>query len=97
MNLATAVGRLVLAGRELTRLAGFTQRVTDLIGVLKDLEQGKFIRTMVTSKEEVKNDPDAVPIIPNSGKIIYADHVIKFDKVPLVVCVLNTIILMSFY
>ena len=27
------VGRLVLAGREMTRLAGFTQRVTELITV----------------------------------------------------------------
>lgn len=84
MNLASAVGRLVLAGRELTRLAGFTQRVTDLVAVLKDLEQGKFVRTMVTSKEEAKPDPDAVPIIPNSGKIVYTDHLIRFEKVPIV-------------
>lgn len=35
MNLALAVGRLVLAGRELTRLAGYTARVTELQTVLK--------------------------------------------------------------
>lgn len=35
MNLAMAVGRLVLAGRELTRLAGYTARVTELQAVLK--------------------------------------------------------------
>lgn len=33
INLSGAVGRLVLAGREMTRLAGFTARVTELITV----------------------------------------------------------------
>jgi hypothetical protein len=47
VKLAEAIGRLVLSGREMTRLAGFTARVTDLIKVLKDLNQGKYVRTMV--------------------------------------------------
>ncbi len=34
INLATAVGRLVLAGRELTRLAGFISRMTEFIGIV---------------------------------------------------------------
>ena len=50
VKLAEAIGRLVLAGRELTRLAGFTARVTDLITVLRDLNQGRYQRTMVTSE-----------------------------------------------
>jgi ATP-binding cassette subfamily D (ALD) protein 3 len=47
VKLAEAIGRLVLSGREMTRLAGFTARVTDLIKVLKDLNQGHYVRTMV--------------------------------------------------
>lgn len=47
VKLAEAIGRLVLAGRELTKLAGFTSRVTELIDVLKDLNQGRYQRTMV--------------------------------------------------
>lgn len=77
VNLATAVGRLVLAGRELTRLAGFTSRVTELISVLKDLNQGKYTRTMVTNSSEM-------PLNPNSGKIIEKDHLIRFENVPIV-------------
>ncbi len=42
MNMALAVGRLVLAGRELTRLAGYTSRVTELQTVLRELNQGLF-------------------------------------------------------
>lgn len=48
VKLAEAIGRLVLAGRELTRLAGFTSRVTELMTVLKDLNNGRYQRTMVS-------------------------------------------------
>jgi ATP-binding cassette subfamily D (ALD) protein 3 len=47
VKLAEAIGRLVLSGRDMTRLAGFTARVTDLMKVLKDLNQGHYVRTMV--------------------------------------------------
>jgi hypothetical protein len=47
INLSSAVGRLVLAGREMTRLAGFTSRVTELMSVLDDLNAGYYERTMV--------------------------------------------------
>lgn len=50
VKLAEAIGRLVLAGRELTRLAGFTARVTELITVLRDLNHGRYQRTMVTNE-----------------------------------------------
>jgi len=78
MNMALAVGRLVLAGRELTRLAGYTARVTELQAVLKDLNAGIYQRTMVnkgvsTTARELK---------PNSGRIITQDHIIKFEACP---------------
>ena len=50
VKLAEAIGRLVLAGRELTRLAGFTARVTELLTVLKDLNNGRYQRTMVLNE-----------------------------------------------
>lgn len=50
VKLAEAIGRLVLAGRELTRLAGFTSRVTELMTVLKDLNSGRYQRTMVSNE-----------------------------------------------
>lgn len=78
MNLAGAVGRLVLAGRELTRLAGFTARVTELMDVLDDLNAGSYTRTMVSQPEGSK------ALVPNSGKLIEVDHLIQFTGVPLV-------------
>lgn len=75
VKLAEAIGRLVLAGRELTRLAGFTTRVTQLRSVLKDLNEGKYVRTMVAGSEN---------LVPNGGKLIFKDNIIKFDRVPLI-------------
>ncbi|GJQ71496.1 hypothetical protein Trydic_g11213 [Trypoxylus dichotomus] len=75
VKLAEAIGRLVLAGRELTRLAGFTSRVTQLRTVLADLNMGKYTRTMVAGSEH---------LVPNNGRLIFRDNIIKFDKVPLI-------------
>lgn len=41
VNLSQAVGRLLLAGRDLTRFAGYTHRVSELFDVLDDLNKGK--------------------------------------------------------
>ncbi|KJE92701.1 ATP-binding cassette [Capsaspora owczarzaki ATCC 30864] len=92
INLATAVGRLVLAGRELTRLAGFTTRMTDLMEVLHDLNHDRYKRTMVQSQQAgasataaaAQDNSGLPPVAPNAGKIFYQDHVIKFENVPLV-------------
>lgn len=41
LQMAQSVGRLVLAGRELTKLAGFTARIHEFGQVLKDLQEDK--------------------------------------------------------
>ncbi|XP_026474668.1 ATP-binding cassette sub-family D member 3-like [Ctenocephalides felis] len=79
VKLAEAIGRLVLAGREMTRLAGFTSRVTELIVVLKDLNNGHYQRTMVTDSTNAE-----VKLVPGSGRMVYKDNIIKFANVPLV-------------
>jgi ATP-binding cassette subfamily D (ALD) protein 3 len=98
VKLAEAVGRLVLSGREMTRLAGFTARVTEFMTVLTDLNQGHYVRTMVRNTGSilsvVANSTDdghpndrnqhPMPLIPGSGRIIFQDNIIRFDNVPLV-------------
>uniref|UniRef100_A0A8C2SY88 ATP-binding cassette sub-family D member 3 n=1 Tax=Coturnix japonica TaxID=93934 RepID=A0A8C2SY88_COTJA len=83
LRMSQALGRIVLAGREMTRLAGFTARITELMQVLKDLNSGKYQRTMV-SQEKGKRAVCSLPLIPGSGEIINTDNLIKFDHVPLV-------------
>jgi ATP-binding cassette subfamily D (ALD) protein 3 len=83
VKMAEAIGRISLAGRELTRLAGYTQRVTELIDVLDDVNKGVYKRTMVSGNSQDENKKQKA-LKPNSGKIIYQNNIIKFEKVPLV-------------
>ncbi|KAK0091950.1 hypothetical protein PV326_002479 [Microctonus aethiopoides] len=78
VKMAEAIGRLILAGRELTRLAGFTARVTDIRRVLDELNEGKYQRTMIS---DTKNSSIGHP---GAGRIIAQDNIICFDRVPLV-------------
>lgn len=81
VKMAEAIGRLVLSGRELTKLAGLTSRVTQLRQVLDDINNGKYKRTMV---ENNANGGPPMLLAPGAGRIIYQDKIIRFDKVPLV-------------
>ncbi|XP_064604426.1 ATP-binding cassette sub-family D member 3-like [Liolophura sinensis] len=84
VKMAEAIGRIVLAGREMTRLAGFTARVTDLIKVLDDLNKGHYERTMVQGENGRVTENNKMTLKPGSGKLVFQDHIIKFDRVPLV-------------
>uniref|UniRef100_A0A8D0DWY6 ATP binding cassette subfamily D member 3 n=1 Tax=Salvator merianae TaxID=96440 RepID=A0A8D0DWY6_SALMN len=83
LRMSQALGRIVLAGREMTRLAGFTARITELMQVLKDLNNGKYQRTMLSQEKDAEPDQD-MPLIPGTGRVVIADNIIKFDHVPLV-------------
>ncbi|GBP10403.1 ATP-binding cassette sub-family D member 3 [Eumeta japonica] len=87
VKMAEAIGRIVLSGRELTKLAGLTSRVTQLREVLADVNRGKYTRTMVEGSQVISaNGANGPPMIlsPGAGRIIYQDKIIKFDRVPLV-------------
>uniref|UniRef100_K3WXJ7 ABC transporter domain-containing protein n=1 Tax=Globisporangium ultimum (strain ATCC 200006 / CBS 805.95 / DAOM BR144) TaxID=431595 RepID=K3WXJ7_GLOUD len=92
IKLSEAMGRLVLSGRELTRLAGFTARVTEMMDVLTDLDSGRYQRTMVKSEDDDVDDDskgkttsaEGLGLHPNKGQLLHKDHVIQFEDVPLV-------------
>ncbi|XP_045764175.1 ATP-binding cassette sub-family D member 3 [Maniola jurtina] len=82
VKMAEGIGRLVLSGRELSKLAGLTARVTQLKNVLEDVNRGNYSRTMVE-----RHSNGTVPLMtltPGAGRIIYQDKIIRFDRVPLV-------------
>lgn len=84
INLSQAVGRIVLAGRDLTRFAGFTSRVSDLLDVLEQVNAGRYQRTMHEAKAEggVLKTIDQREL---KGRVVEAeDGDIAFDKVPIV-------------
>nr|XP_057916934.1 ATP-binding cassette sub-family D member 3a [Doryrhamphus excisus] len=83
LRMSQALGRIVLAGREMTRLSGFTSRITELMKVLKELNLGKYERTMVSQQEKESDTTERNLLVPGSGKIINRDNIIKFDHTPL--------------
>uniref|UniRef100_A0A7E4ZUY0 ATP-binding cassette sub-family D member 3 n=1 Tax=Panagrellus redivivus TaxID=6233 RepID=A0A7E4ZUY0_PANRE len=83
-KLAEALGRLALAGREMTRLSGFTTRVDQLMSVLKDLQEGRYERTMVSDNSATSSLTSSVKLTPGSGTMEIRDNIIKFENVPLV-------------
>lgn len=52
----------------------------------QDLNAGIYKRTMVTqsSIQAPEGEEENFPLVPNSGRIINQDHIIKFENVPLV-------------
>uniref|UniRef100_A0A668RW60 Uncharacterized protein n=1 Tax=Oreochromis aureus TaxID=47969 RepID=A0A668RW60_OREAU len=81
LRMSQALGRIVLAGREMSRLSGFTARIVELMKVLKDLNAGKYERTMVSQQE--KDAAEKLVLVPGSGQIINKDNLIKFENTPL--------------
>lgn len=51
INLAKAIGRIVVSYKDVQNLAGYTSLIHELDEVLKDLESGKFRRTQVNTLE----------------------------------------------
>lgn len=54
INLAKAIGKLVISYKEVQHLAGYTTLIYEMKEVLADLEKGKFVRTQVIDKQEVQ-------------------------------------------
>ncbi|CAG8840944.1 11661_t:CDS:2, partial [Racocetra persica] len=84
VNLSQAVGRLILAGRDLTRFAGYTARVAELFDVLDDVNNGRYERTIVNKDANEANTSKIVSQNDLNGKIVARDGVIIFEKVPIV-------------
>ncbi|RKP34197.1 ABC transporter transmembrane region 2-domain-containing protein, partial [Dimargaris cristalligena] len=81
-NLSQAMGRLILAGRDITRFAGYTARVSELFTVLNDVSAGKYERSMVEVEAMVTSG--TVDTRALGGHVVHQDGVIDFVHVPVV-------------
>jgi len=82
VNLSQAIGRLILAGRDLSRFAGYTSRLSDFFDVLNDVDQGIYSRYVKSKTEGAR-----VHIIDTNRlgyKVIRNNELIKFSNVPVV-------------
>lgn len=83
INLSQSVGRIVLAGRDLTRFAGFTSRVSELLEVLEDVSNGRYQRAMVSREAAGVNEIKTVDSNSLKGQTKEQDGMIAFENVPI--------------
>lgn len=89
LQLAGAIGRLVLAGKEVTKLTGYCHRVTRLQKVLNDLSHEQAVRKRFESSPDLERDLKLAELM-TSGKLIVGkedggpeENVIRFSGVNL--------------
>ncbi|XP_046731888.1 ATP-binding cassette sub-family D member 3-like isoform X2 [Silurus meridionalis] len=84
LSMAQALGRIILAGREMSRLSGFTVRISEIQDVLMDLNSGRYERSSIISAgEKAPENKEISILLPSTGDIIIADNIIRFEHVPL--------------
>lgn len=86
VKLAESLGRLLLAGREFSKLSAYSQRVTQLASAIEDNRKAKTSRPPTPLPINESGQPRTSTPIPGSGIIEYCDPknpVIQFIDVPL--------------
>ena len=61
VHMSEAIGRLVLAGRDMPCLSGFTACIHQLTTVLRDLHKGRYVGTMVNASNTGANGTISLP------------------------------------
>ncbi|CAD8074471.1 unnamed protein product [Paramecium sonneborni] len=88
INLAKAIGRLVVSYKEIQQLAGYTRVVYEIKEVLSDLTNGYYRRTQVQGEKEtgqLQVDQQKHQTIQlDKGQIIQTEDIIEFDNVPII-------------
>lgn len=80
INLAKAIGRLVISYKEIQMLAGYTTLVFEMEEVFNDLKKGKYVRIQIDQGNASK--PKGSLNEMNKGEIVDSKN-IKFEDVPL--------------
>lgn len=86
INLAKAIGRLVVSYKEIQELAGYTTVVCEMRDVLLDLNKGVYKRKLMEGASEFglveSHVPSTVQI--QTGHLHEIEDTIIFDRVPIV-------------
>ncbi|KAJ2225880.1 ATP-binding cassette long-chain fatty acid transporter pxa2 [Coemansia sp. RSA 485] len=77
-----ALGRMMYSYKEIVELAGYTERVTDLLTVLDDVGDGRFVKTKVgTAAAKTTDEAD---IVSQRGRVVESTDDVEFIGVPIV-------------
>ncbi|ORY05614.1 hypothetical protein K493DRAFT_252485 [Basidiobolus meristosporus CBS 931.73] len=78
LSSSDAFGRVMYSYKEITELAGYTARVTELLEVFDDVKNGRFQKTLVSSATG-----DNENVLSSRGEVFESD-IIEFKDVPIV-------------
>ncbi|CAG8550401.1 4797_t:CDS:10 [Ambispora gerdemannii] len=76
LNASDAFGRIMYAYKEISELAGYTARLSELLDVFEDVKAGHFRKQIATSARQPE-------ILSSRGEVIESEN-IQFDNVPIV-------------
>ena len=79
LSSSDAFGRLMFSYKEISQLAGYTSRVSSLLDVVADIQNGHFEKALVSSASIESN----AAVLGGRGELEEGEDV-KFDRVPIV-------------
>ncbi|RUP45127.1 hypothetical protein BC936DRAFT_148577 [Jimgerdemannia flammicorona] len=79
LSSSDAFGRIMYSYKELTELAGYTARVSELLDVFDDVKAGRFDKRLVSSASTEEN----ARVLAGRGEIVESQN-IEFQNVPIV-------------
>ena len=85
INLAKAIGRIVISYKEIQQLAGYTSLVYEMKEVLDDLQEGKYVRAQVYQDklDRPRNRVEDMNAIAK-GRVVETEDVIRFYRVTII-------------
>ncbi|KAJ2391954.1 ATP-binding cassette long-chain fatty acid transporter pxa2, partial [Coemansia sp. RSA 2559] len=79
-----ALGRMMYSYKEIVEMAGYAERVTDLLTVLDDVNEGRFVKAKVgKAAEKVSSDSDA-DLVNQRGDLVESKDDVEFIDIPIV-------------
>ncbi|KAJ1735738.1 ATP-binding cassette long-chain fatty acid transporter pxa2 [Coemansia biformis] len=85
-----ALGRMMYSYKEIVELAGYTERVSELLTVLGEVGEGRYVKTRVGKSAEASSNPaaagddDDADVVNQRGQLVESDDDIEFVGVPIV-------------
>ncbi|XP_071081923.1 ATP-binding cassette sub-family D member 2-like [Haliotis cracherodii] len=83
INTADAVERMISSYKEITELAGYTDRVSEMFQVMEEVNSGHYERKMVTKPKSQKHDRITGPL-ELRGDVMDTESTIEIENLPIV-------------